>query len=84
MPTADERFEALERMTKALESQGKGFMMIFAAVFAAMADDREAIQKAIDALKKSISATTQLDGGAAAVSLHQAMLLLEALAHRTN
>jgi hypothetical protein len=86
MPTTvEERLEALEKMTAALEAQGKAFMMIFAAVFGAMADNPDAIREAIKNLQISMNATAQQNAHVVVLSqLGQASMLLDALLHRKN
>jgi hypothetical protein len=83
--TVEERLEASEKMTTALEAQGKAFMMIFAAVFAAMADDPDAIKKAIESLQISMKAAAQRNEHVVILSqMSQASMLLDALLHRKN
>jgi hypothetical protein len=85
MATVEERLEGLERITVALEAQGKAFMMIIAAAFAAMADDPDAIRRAIESVHVSMNAAAQQNGHVVILSqLNQASMLLDAMLHRKN
>jgi hypothetical protein len=82
--TVEERLQTLERRAETLDQQSKAFTMTFAAVFAAMAGDREAIQKAIENLRISTRAAEQQDARVVVAQLNQASMLLEALLHLKN
>ncbi len=83
--TIEERLEVLERMNAALEAQGKAFMMIFAAAVAAMAEDREAIGRAIGSLQISMRAAAQQNEHVVILSqLNQASTFLDGLLHQKN
>jgi|HubBroStandDraft_6_1064221.scaffolds.fasta_scaffold360671_2 hypothetical protein len=83
--TAEERLTSLERMTVALEAQGKAFMMIIAAAFAAMAENPETIRRAGESLHASMRAAAQQNAHVVIVSqLAQASTLLDALLQRKN
>lgn len=85
MPTTDERLEALERMAKSLEAQGKALMMINGAAFAAMAENPEALRLASESLQVSIRAAAQEHAHpVVAAQLRQAATLLEGLLRATR